>query len=119
MATRQFNINTQPHEAVIGDTTLLFQPEAVGAVFMNAYAGLREAQERVAAAGDKATAEDLESMDKAMRGFVSTFLLPDSQDEFDDMQLPSRILVQLLEYAAELYGGGSQGNARGGSSSGS
>lgn len=116
MASRNFALNTEPHEAVIGSETLLFQPEVIGAEFAQAYAGLKEAQKRMSAAGEEAGADDLLSVNEAMRGFLARLMLPESVKVFDGMQLPDRVLVQLLEWVAELYGGGS-GNDRGGPSS--
>lgn len=116
MATRTFHLNTEPHQAVIGPVTLLFQPEAVGSEFLTAYGELRDAQRKVT--GGKATssrsarAEDVspEALDElagSMRRFIGRFLTPESLAEFEALRLPDRILVQLIEFMAELYGGGS------------
>lgn len=119
MATRTFNLNTEPHEAIVGDVTLRFEPEAIGSDFLAAYTELQDAQARVQrltakgssstkhARPDKLSAEDIASVTTAMRNFVSRFLLPESVPVFEGMRLPDRILLQLVEYAAELYGGGS------------
>ena len=129
--SRTFEIRTDPHEAVIGPHTLLLEPEVVGAEFAQAYAALREVQRKVKAAepakgsstkhakGDGLNAEVLIELSEAMRVFVRKFMLPDSQTVFDGMKVPDRVLVKLMEYVAELYGGGS-GNqdADGGTSSG-
>ncbi|AMD42745.1 hypothetical protein SEA_XKCD426_4 [Streptomyces phage Xkcd426] len=129
MASKTFAINTEPHEAVVGTTTLLLEPEVIGAEFAQAYDSLRVIQTKVKTAqGGKAsstkhakedgiTSELLAELSDAMRTFVRKFLLPDSAAEFDKMRLPDRVLVQLMEYVAELYGGGSQGNDGGGTSS--
>lgn len=130
MATKVFEIRTDPHEAVIGDITLLLEPEVVGAEFAQAYSTLREVQKKVKdaqatkgtstkhAKADGLDAGLLSELSESMRGFVRRFMLPDSQTIFDGMRLPDRVLVQLMEYVAELYGGGS-GNqvAAGGTSS--
>lgn len=125
MATKAFAINTEPHVATVGDHVLKFQPEVIGADFAQAYAELRTVQAKVK--GNKASStkhakeENLDpavlvEVHDAMRSFVRRFLLEESYAAFDVMRLPDRILVQLLEWTAELYGGGS-GNDRGGSSS--
>jgi len=130
VATKTFEIRTEPHEAVIGPHVLMLEPEVVGAEFAQAYAQLREVQGKVKSAqGGKATstkhtkadgldADVLTELSEAMRAFVRKFMLPDSQTVFDGMRVPDRVLVQLMEYVAELYGGGS-GNpvAAGGTSS--
>uniref|UniRef100_A0AAU7GZ65 Tail assembly chaperone n=1 Tax=Streptomyces phage Geonosis TaxID=3158856 RepID=A0AAU7GZ65_9CAUD len=130
MATRTFEIRTEPHEAVIGDVTLQLAAEVVGAEFAQAYASIREVQAKVKAAqggkssstkhakADGVDAETLTELSEAMRAFVRRFMLPDSQTVFDGMRIPDRVLVKLMEYVAELYGGGS-GNqdAAGGTSS--
>lgn len=125
MATKSFAINTEPHLADVGGTVLKFQPEVIGADFAQAYAALRTVQAKVK--GNKASStkhakeENLDpavlvEVHEAMRAFVRRFLLEESYAAFDALRLPDRILVQLLEWTAELYGGG-QGNAPGGSSS--
>lgn len=116
MASKNFAINTEPHDATIGDKTLYFVPEVEGSEFMTAYAALRDVQKELGSE-ESATAEQLMLINTAMRDFLKGLMLPDSQDEFDDMKLPSRVLVQLLEWTAELYGGGS-GNGPTTSSSG-
>ena len=134
MATRNFAINTEPHEAVIGGVTLLFEPEVIGAEFAEAYEQLRAVQQKVKGAqagkasstkhakADSVDALVLGELSDAMREFVGTFLVAESREVFASLRLPDRILVQLMEWAAELYGGGSgdaEGNpvAAGGTSS--
>lgn len=131
MATKTFEIRTEPHEAVIGPHTLLLEPEVIGAEFAQAYSEIREVQNKVKSAqggkssstkhakADGLDADVLTELSDAMRAFVRQFMLPDSQSVFDGMRVPDRILVKLMEYVAELYGGGS-GNpaAAGGTSSG-
>lgn len=116
MAERVFEIRTEPHVAVVGADRLLFHAEVDGASFVAAYAGLREAQKAITAAGDDVGAEELAAVNKGMREFLTSFMLDESQDLFGTMTLPDRVLVQLLEWTAELFGGGS-GNDRGGPSS--
>jgi len=116
MADRKFAINTEPHKALIGNDTLWFQPEVVGAAFAQAYSGLKSAQKRVSAAGEDVGAEELIVVNDAMREFLSGLMLPESAQLFETMELPDRILVELLQWTAELYGGG-PGNGRGGPSS--
>lgn len=130
MATKTFEIRTEPHEAVIGPHTLLLEPEVVGAEFAQAYATMREVQQKVKGASsskasstkhakaDGVDADVLIELSNAMRTFVRRFMLPDSQAVFDGMRVPDRVLVKLMEYVAELYGSGS-GNqdAAGGTSS--
>lgn len=120
MTERVFEIRTEPHRAVIGATTLLFEPEAYGSEFVAEYNKLREVQTRVGrkAGGTKAnsskhakeadiSAEELAEVNQALRGFIARFLMPESLDVFHQMRVPDRILLKLVEFAAELYGGGS------------
>ncbi len=116
MASKSFMINTTPHEATIGEAVLLFQPEVLGSSFAEAYSGLKEAQQQLTAAGDNVGSVELLAVNEGMREFVGRFLLPESRAAFDALKLPDRVLVQLLEWVAQLYGGGS-GNGPGGSSS--
>ncbi|AKA61742.1 hypothetical protein SEA_MAIH_4 [Streptomyces phage Maih] len=129
MSTKTFEIRTEPHEAVIGPHTLLLEPEVIGAEFAQAYAAIREVQGKVKAAqaskgsstkhakADGLDADVLTELSEAMRAFVRRFMLPDSQAVFDGIRLPDRILVQLMEYVAELYGGGSGNQAAAGGTS--
>lgn len=120
MTERVFEIRTEPHRAVVGDTTLLLVPETSGGDFLAGYAKLREVQAKVnrKTGGVKASStkhakeaeQDLEALaelSNTMRMFVARFLLPESVPVFENMRLPDRILLQLIEFAAELYGGGS------------
>jgi len=130
MTTKTFAIRTEPHEAIIGSAVLLFEPEVLGSEFAEAYDTLREVQRKVKAVkgnGSSSTkhakAEDLDTdtlieLSNAMRNFVSRFLLVDSREVFAGLRLPDRVLAELMEYVAELYGSGS-GNrdAAGGTSS--
>jgi hypothetical protein len=106
VATKSFAINTEPHRAEVGEHVLLFQPEVVGAEFAQAYSGLRDAQKRVKDVGDDVGAADLLAVNEAMRSFLSGLMLPESVKVFEEMRLPDRVLVQLLEWVASLYGGG-------------
>lgn len=116
MAEKTFAINTEPHVINIGTAKLLLEPEVIGAEFAEAYAGLKVAQKQITDAGDNVGSEELLAVNEGMRSFLRRFMLADSKEEFDHLILPDRILVQMLEFVAQLYGGGS-GNAPGGSSS--
>lgn len=129
MASRNFEINTEPHVANIGPDQLLFRPEVIGVEFAAGYDKLVKAQERVnAGKAQKATSSKpgkaqnidtatLVELNDAMRDFLSGLMVPDSATKFATMQLPDRILVQLLQWTAELYGGGGSGNGEDGGSS--
>lgn len=125
MAVRQFTINQTPHEFQVGDVSLFLEPEVEGAVFAEAYAQLREVQAdakrvqksaKASSTKHKAADADADGMDpqtlvklnKAMRDFLRGFMLPDSAAVFDGMRLPDRVLVQMMEAVAELYGSGSK-----------
>lgn len=128
---RVFELRTEPHPVRVGTTVLHFEPETYGADFVEAYNDLRDAQVRVSrkAAGRKASSskhaqdpdlnvEDVKALNDTMRRFVRGFLVPESHAAFDGLKIPDRILLELIDYLAELYGGGS-GNpvADGGQSS--
>lgn len=108
MASKSFAINTEPHRAEIGEHTLLFQPEVVGAAFAEAYSGLRDAQKKVKDAGDDIGPDVLLAVNAEMRAFLARFMLPESAELFATLKLPDRVLVQLLQWVAELYGGGAE-----------
>lgn len=124
MAEKTFALNTEPHVAVIGDQRFEFLPEVVGAEFAGSYAKLKDMRDRVRApkgakakadAADIVDAELLASLSESMRSFIRGFLLPASAEAFDKARLPDRILVELIEWVAALYGGGS-GNDQAGQS---
>lgn len=104
---RTFEIRTEPHRAVIGAHTLLFEAETEGAVFAQAYAALKETQKTITAAGDNVGADELTIVSQGMRDFLNRFMLEESRTLFATLKLPDRVLVQVLEFVAELYGGGS------------
>jgi hypothetical protein len=128
VATKSFAINTEPHTANVGGTVLSFRAEVIGADFAQAYVALHTVQMKIKGTkggkGPKHAEEELPDpsvlaeVHEAMRGFIRRFLLEDSHAAFDALPLPDRVLVQLIEWTADLYGGGS-GNGRGGPSSGS
>jgi hypothetical protein len=109
MATRKFALNTEPHEAQIGDRlTLQFEPEVMGDEFMDAYAQLREAQSGLPA--DPGAMQDVEpaavrDAANGLRHFLASFMVPQSAREFADTKLPDRILLELFHWVLELYGG--------------
>lgn len=145
MAKKQFTLNTSPHEAEIGDVTLLFQPEVLGTVFLDNYERLQEVNRELNIDPTDMTATDLTKVREAtvaMRVFLASLMLPASAAEFvrwdvvvdgetvsshqdpDEArdvaaetegatvvdagkQYPDRVLVQLMEWVVELYGGGS------------
>jgi hypothetical protein len=129
MATKSFALNEDPHTATVGRTELLFVPETTGPEFAEAYDALRDVQIKVKnARGAKGSStkpgkpddlgkDTLIELSDAMRTFITRFLLDDEQREtFAGMRLPDRVLVQMMEWVAELYGSGS-GNVDGGGSS--
>lgn len=116
MAEKSFAINTTPHVATVGEHVLKFEPEVIGAEFAQAYAGLKAAQKQVKKAGDDIGPDELLAVNVGMRDFLARFMVPDSKKLFESLKLPDRVLVQLLEWVAELYGGGA-GKGPGGQSS--
>lgn len=132
MTERVFEIRTEPHKAVIGGIAILFQAEIVGAQFAQAYNKLRSVQDRVnSAKGSKASStknakaenvspELLAELSAAMTDFVGGFVTPESETAFAGLRLPDRVLVELMQWVAELYGsGGGNPSDSGGSSTGS
>lgn len=107
MASVKFDLNTEPHEVEVGPHTFLFEPEVIGAVFASAYSGLKAAQKAVTDAGDNVGEAELLGVHDSMREFLRRFMLEDSRPAFDAAMLPDRVLVQMLEWAAGQYGGGS------------
>lgn len=120
MASKDFGINEEPHVANVGKHRFLFVPEMVGAKFASAYAKLTDVQKDVKAmSGGKASSTKHakeESFDPdvmvrvsaAMVDFVCTFLVDDGErTRFRETTIPDRVLAQLIEWVAELYGGGS------------
>lgn len=157
MATRSFDLRTQPHEAVIGDTTLLFRPEVLGAEFLDSYERLKEVQQAAKGSGDDGDAIDAglaRQVTAAIRQFLAELMVPEAVLRFNrwdvmdgsgapvesfttaeeaqkraaavkgsevidrSLQLPDRLLAELIEWTAELYGssGGDQARPTGSSS---
>lgn len=138
MAQRTFTLNTEPHEAKIGDAVLRFMPEVLGTEMLDAYATLQEAQRDAADSGDP---EVVRNTLRSVREFLAALMTEGSATEFltldvvtadnvvaasftvpaqahasaaslpgskvrDRIQLPQRILMELLEWVVELHGGG-------------
>ena len=120
MAERVFTVRTEPHTARVGNDAFLFVPEAVGAEFVTAYNELQRIQVDVSnrmaprkgssskhpkqAELDVTVVAELEA---AMRSFLTGLMLPESHDSFAAAPIPQRVLIELIEWTAELYGGGS------------
>lgn len=120
MAERVFEIRTEPHVARVGGHVFEFEPEAIGAEFVTAYTELQRVQ---AEASDKLTPRKASStkhakaaeadlsvvaeLEAAMRGFLSGLMVPASRERFAEARIPQRVLISMIEWTAELYGGGS------------
>lgn len=117
---RVFELRTEPHYAVIGDARIALKPEALGSEFVDAYQKVHEVQQQFTGKGkDAADPKSVQKLTNAMTTFVGTFVLDESQEEFGSLRLPTRVLASLVEFCAELYGGGSKNPpAAGGTSSG-
>ncbi|MFI0934571.1 hypothetical protein ACH4RG_22975 [Streptomyces sp. NPDC021019] len=143
---KSFALNVEPHEAAIGEHTLLFQPEVMGDQFLDAYERLRTTQRAAGVDGDLTAAEPavLRQVVDELRVFLANLMLPESAKVFAQWEvraggetlgsygspaeaadaaesagdgaavvsvslpLPDRIMVELLEFAVELYGGGAK-----------
>lgn len=109
MATRSFVINTEPHVAEVGTHRLLFVPEAMGDEFVDAYAELQETYKRLHIDDEQDAAgvdpSVLREANTAARDFLKRFMLPESAAEFNEVQLPHRVLGELTQWVMELYGG--------------
>lgn len=85
MAKKQFTLNTQPHEAEIGDATYLFEPEVLGDEFLDRYERLQEANRRLNIDPANMADADLSKVREAtiaMRVFLASLMLPESAHEF-------------------------------------
>lgn len=116
---RTFSIRTEPILAQVGEVTLAFVPEADGTDFAQAYDELRTAQKKLKSSKDEDGIDPkvLAGVSGAMRSFIASFLTDESRPVFDGMKLPDRVLTEMLQYCAELYGGGSGNPAAGGGTS--
>ncbi|WP_225846888.1 hypothetical protein [Streptomyces sp. HPF1205] len=109
MATKRFSLHTEPHVAEIGDELAFeFRPEVDGDEFLDAYDALKERYSGLQlAGGDLGSIEtsDLREAIGAVRAFLGSLMLPGSVARFESTPLPNRIVMQLLEWAMEIYGG--------------
>lgn len=107
MARKSFALNTVPHVAEIGDVELLFRPEVMGDEFLDAYEAMREKHKLAGVTGEPSdmTADQLRETTRAVRKFVADLMFPESAEQFAEMPLPDRIVVGLLEWTLEIYGG--------------
>lgn len=100
-----FAIRTEPNSVMLGATEVFFLPEADGTEFIEHYAVLSAAQ-KAADPDDEAAAAV--AVLAAMKEFIAKFLMPDSVLVFWSLKLPSRVVMEMVEHLAELYGGGSE-----------
>ncbi|MFC8466010.1 hypothetical protein [Streptomyces sp. NPDC057250] len=142
---KTFALRTEPHEAQVGDTVLLFKAEVYGDEFLDAYEQLQEAQRASGIKGGDLSGADpkaLRRINAELQAFLARQMLPESAKAFarwdvvaadgselgtyhdpqeaadaadvheganvvdKGMRLPSRVLVELLEWVVELYSGG-------------
>lgn len=119
MAKKTFALNTDPHVATVGDTDLLFKPEVMGDEFMDYYGALKETYAELGIdesdMSDLST-EQLKKSEAAVRTFVSSTMLEESVKIFSTMRLPTRVLLQLLDWVMEVYGDGRPPTSPSGSS---
>lgn len=145
---KTITLNTEPHEAVVGPHTLLFQPEMYGDEFLDAFSRLQDVQKKL---GDvsELSGESVRGLYAEMRFFLARLMVPDSAAEFSrhevtaldgtvhsvhidreeaesaalehadgatvedkSVRLPDRVLVELMEWVVQLYGGGGGGGSR-------
>jgi hypothetical protein len=110
MATKRFSLHTEPHVAEIGDELAFeFQPEVDGDQFLDAYDALKERYSGLQLGDGNDLAQiqtaDLREAIGAVRDFLASLMLPQSAAEFATAKLPNRVVMQLLEWAMEIYGG--------------
>jgi hypothetical protein len=109
MATKKFALFTDPHVAEIGDDLAFrFKPEVMGDEFLDSYEALKERYGNLHLdSSDLASlsTSDLREAIGAIRDFLTSLMLPDSAEEFAKTRLPNRVVMELLSWAMEIYGG--------------
>lgn len=120
MATKKFSLHTEPHVAEIGDDlAFAFHPEVDGDAFLDAYDQLKDRYSGLQLDGgaglDGVQTSDLREAISAVRAFLSELMLPEAAARFATTKLPNRIVLQLLEWVMEIYGGGRPPTSSGGS----
>lgn len=108
MARKSFTVNTEPHVAEVGGKEYEFQPEVLGDEFLDGYAALKDGYKE--AGIDPNNLEDvdpaaLRKITVALRSFLTRLMLPASAEHFATARIPDRVLVELLEWINEVYGG--------------
>ncbi|MFJ1695653.1 hypothetical protein ACIOHC_10960 [Streptomyces sp. NPDC088252] len=118
MAKASFALNAEPHVAEIGDDLVLeFRPEIMGDEFLDAYEKVREAAE--ATDGQDTSTAAVREANHAVRAFLARMMLPESAERFAEVQLPTRIIGELLEWTMTIYGGGRPSGSSSGSATAS
>ncbi|MFE6022339.1 hypothetical protein ACFQ6O_38320 [Streptomyces sp. NPDC056441] len=106
---KSFALNTEPHVAEIGDELRFeFRPEVMADEFLDAYELVREAAASVAGGGENVSLEVVRDSNRAVKAFLAELMLPESAEQFVEVQLPPRIFAELLEWTLEVYGGGNR-----------
>lgn len=111
MATKRFSLHTETHVAEIGtDLAFEFQPEVDGDQFLDAYDTLKERYSQLQFGGgaglEGVQTSDLREAIGAVRAFLAELMLPADAARFATAKLPNRVVLQLLEWVMEIYGGG-------------
>lgn len=117
MTTKKFEINEEPHEAEIGSHTLRLKPEVLSDELLDSFVNMqmgfqspaeRDAAEELDKTDPEGRAERLRTRGQrttaTLRAFVRSFLLEDSAVEFDQMEIPDRVLLELQRWTMEVYG---------------
>lgn len=85
MAKKQFSLNSEPHEAEVGDVTLRFVPEIMGDEYLDTYERLQEKLAEVNLDSENLQAGDISAVrqtNAAVRVFLASLMLPESAAEF-------------------------------------
>jgi hypothetical protein len=87
---KTITLNTEPHEAVIGPHTLLFQPEMYGDEFLDAYGRLQEVQKTLNDGGQEITelsGDRVRALYGEMKTFLARLMTPECGAEFSRFEV--------------------------------
>lgn len=108
MARKSFTINTEPHVATVGKYDYEFHPEVLSDEFLDGYAELKDGFKAARIDPkelDDVDPEHLKKVTASLRVFLAKLMLPESAERFAKERIPDRVLVELLEWVGEVYGG--------------
>lgn len=108
MATKSFDLRTEPHEATIGDDVWHFVPEVDSDQMLRAWAHLMISEEQVAQAVEANGWSETEAKSRlgteGLKSFLLELMVPEDHGRFIESKYPDRIYLDMERWLLEIHG---------------